>query len=188
MTTGRFSVIDLPLEGLKKIVRHPRRDERGAFTRLFCASDLLALGWDVPIAQINHSLTRQRGTLRGIHFQRPPHAEIKLVTCLHGEVWDVAVDLRPDSPTFLQAHGERLSAENGSSMLIPLGFGHGFQTLTDNVELLYCHSHPHVPEAEDGLNPFDPVLALDWPLQPAAMSEKDRCRPFVQTGLSRVLS
>jgi dTDP-4-dehydrorhamnose 3,5-epimerase len=117
-----------------------------------------------------------------MHFQHPPHAEMKLVSCIHGEVWDVAVDTRPDSETFLQWHAERLSADNGHALLLPEGFAHGFQALSNDVELLYCHSAAYAPEAEAGLNPKDPVLAITWPLQIAEISTKDAQYPMVEKG------
>lgn len=171
---SRFTIFDLPLTGLKCIERHPVGDHRGALTRLFCTEELAAAGWVKPIAQINHTLTAKQGSVRGLHFQRPPHAEMKLVSCIRGVVWDVAVDLRTDSPTFLRWHAERLSAENGCALLIPEGFAHGFQALTDDVELLYCHSEAYAANAESGLNPIDPGLNIDWPLPIVELSARDR--------------
>jgi dTDP-4-dehydrorhamnose 3,5-epimerase len=170
---SRFAVTDLPLRGLKRVRRQPLGDHRGSLTRLFCATELLAAGWTGPIAQINHTKTLGRGTVRGLHFQHPPHAEMKLVTCIRGEVWDVAVDVRAGSETFLQWHAEPLSADNGEAMLIPAGFAHGFQAVTDDVELLYCHSEQHHAPAEAGLNPVDPLLGIPWPLPVANLSARD---------------
>jgi dTDP-4-dehydrorhamnose 3,5-epimerase len=163
----------LPLEGLKLIQRQQLGDVRGHLSRLFCSQELAAAGWTVPIAQINHSVTTRCGTVRGMHFQKPPHAEFKLVTCLRGSVWDVAVDLRTGSPTFLQWHAQQLSAQNGHAMLIPQGFAHGFQSLTDDAELLYCHSAAYAPEAEGALNALDPCLGIPWPLALAERSARD---------------
>ena len=145
---NRFTVVTLPLPGLQRIERMRLGDARGFLARVFCADELARVGWQKPIAQLNHSYTAARGTVRGMHYQRPPHAEMKLVSCLRGAVWDVAVDLRRESPTFLGWHAEELSADNGRALLIPEGFAHGFQTLSDDVELLYCHSAPHAPAAE----------------------------------------
>lgn len=170
---SRFIVNDLPLTGLKRIERQPLRDNRGFLTRLFCAEDLRIAGWANPIAQINHTMTAQKGAVRGMHFQHPPHMEMKLVSCIRGEVWDVAVDLRRDSETYLKWHAERLSAENECALLIPEGFAHGFQALTQNAELIYCHSSAYNPDAEDGLNPKDPALKVDWPLEIIEMSARD---------------
>lgn len=174
---SRFTVTDLPLAGLKRVERQRLGDSRGFLSRLFCAEELAEAGWIKPIAQINHTYTARQGTVRGMHFQRPPHAEMKLVSCIRGEVWDVAVDLRAGSPTFLQWHSERLSAENGCALLIPEGFAHGFQTLTDDVELLYCHSEAYAAEAEGGLNPADPRLGINWPLAITEVSARDAGHP-----------
>lgn len=169
----RLSVTALPLGGLYRVQRQRLGDSRGFFSRLFCAEELKVCGWTKPIAQINHTYTARRGTVRGLHYQHPPHAEMKLVTCLRGEVWDVAVDLRKHSPSFLRWHAEVLSAENGAALLIPEGFAHGFQTLTDDVELLYCHSAFYHPEAEGGLHVQDARLAIAWPLPIAELSDRD---------------
>ena len=115
--------------------------------------------------------------MRGLHFQHPPHADAKLVSCIRGEIWDVGVDLRRGSPTFLQWHAERLSAENGRAMLLPQGFAHGFQALTDDAELVYFHSAAYEPAAEDGLDPRDARLAILWPLPIAALSARDARHP-----------
>lgn len=163
----------LPLAGLALIERKALEDARGVFCRMFCAEELACAGWQQPIAQINHTITRQRGTVRGLHYQKSPHAEMKLVSCIRGEVWDVVVDLRRDSPTFLHWHAERLSAGNARSLLIPQGFAHGFQTLSDDVEMLYCHSAAYAPDFEQGLNPTDPRLAIAWPLPITGLSPRD---------------
>lgn len=183
---GRFTVTDLPLIGLKRVERQHLGDERGFLSRLFCADELSAAGWSKPIAQINHTHSSSAGIVRGLHFQQPPHAEMKLVTCIRGEIWDVAVDLRKNSKTFLNWHAERLSAKNGYSLLIPEGFAHGFQTLTDDVDLLYCHSVAHVSAADAGLNPKDPMLAIPWPLPIAKLSARDAQHPLLNKEYSGV--
>jgi len=177
--TSRFTLMPLAIPGVVAVTRRPVGDARGFFSRLFCADELAAAGWTWPIAQINHSYTAQAGTVRGMHYQHPPHAEAKLVSCLRGRVWDVAVDLRPGSPTFLQWCAQELSAENGAALLIPPACAHGFQTLSDDVELLYVHSAPYVPLADAGLNPQDPQLGLSWPLPVGIISDKDAQRPFL---------
>jgi dTDP-4-dehydrorhamnose 3,5-epimerase len=176
---SRFAVLDTPLADLKLVERQQLGDTRGFLSRLFCAEELAAAGWRKPVAQINQTLTRRPGTIRGMHYQRPPHAEMKLVACLRGAVFDVAVDLRNGSPTFLQWHAAELSAANRCAMLIPEGFAHGFQTLAENCELLYLHSVPYVPEAESGLNPQDPMLAIAWPLDIAELSARDSQHPLL---------
>ena len=174
---SRFAVFGTVLEDLKIIERQRIGDDRGYLSRLFCAQELAHAGWSRPVAQINHTFTRKLGTVRGMHFQRPPFAEAKLVTCIGGEVWDVAVDLRAGSPTFLQWHAERLSADNGRALLIPEGFAHGYQTLSDDAVLLYCHSVPYAPQAEGGLNPQDPRLGIGWPLPISELSARDAAHP-----------
>lgn len=168
-----LTVTDLPLAGLKKVQRRLHADERGVFARLFCAQELAPAGWSSPIAQINHSLTRTRGTVRGLHYQRPPHAEMKLVSCVRGEVWDVAVDLRAGSPTFLRWHAERLNATDGTALLIPAGFAHGFQVLSEEAELVYCHSAAYAPQAEAGLHVREARLGIQWPLPVQGLSVRD---------------
>lgn len=171
----RFTLTPLPLPGLIRLERHAREDSRGFFERMFCEADLEGI---LPagdrIVQINHTRTRLPGTVRGLHFQRPPHAETKIVSCLRGEVFDVAVDVRPDSPTFLRWHAERLSEANATSLVIPAGFAHGFQTLAADSELLYFHSAAWHPAAEDGLHPCDPALAIAWPRGVAELSCRDQ--------------
>lgn len=177
---SHFSITPTALAGLVRLDRQLLGDARGFLTRLFCAEELAAAGWDGPVAQANHTATAQQGTVRGMHFQHPPHAEVKLVTCVRGAVWDVAVDLRAGSPTFLQWHAEELSAENHRSLLIPKGFAHGFQTLTDDCELIYLHSTPYAPTFEAGLRADDPLLAIAWPLPIAQRSARDTQHPLLQ--------
>lgn len=174
---NRLVVVDTPIGGVKLVQREPLGDERGFLTRLFCARELAQAGWHAPVAQINQTLTRQRGTLRGMHYQNAPHAEMKLVSCLRGEVWDVAVDLRAGSPTFLHWHAQQLSATNHYALLIPEGCAHGFQSLSDDAELLYCHSMAYAPQSDAGLNPLDEALAIAWPLPVAPLSERDARHP-----------
>src|SRR5947209_3797458 len=138
--TARFQSIETPIRGLKVIRRRPVTDERGKFERLFCAQDLKALLAGRTIVQVNHTVTAKAGTVLGMHFQHAPHAEVKMVTCLRGEVFDVAVDLRRDSPTLLRWHAEILRPDDQKTFLIPEGFAHGLQALSDDCELLYFHT------------------------------------------------
>lgn len=177
----RFRLRPTALEGVVVIERQPITDERGWFERLFCARELESLTGGKPIVQINRSLTHQRGAVRGLHYQRPPHAEIKLVTCLRGEIFDVAVDLRAGSPTVLQWHGERLSATDGRMLVVPEGCAHGFQALSDDCELLYLHTAEYVPAAEAGLHPEDARLAIRWPVSITELSPRDRAHPLIDT-------
>jgi dTDP-4-dehydrorhamnose 3,5-epimerase len=176
---SRFTITDLPLVGLRLVKRQKLDDARGFLSRLFCAEELAAAGWDKPIVQINHTFTARRGTVRGMHLQNSPHAEMKLVSCIRGEVWDVAVDVRARSRTFLHWHAERLSADNGHALLIPEGFAHGFQALTENVELLYLHSAAYTSAAEVAFNAKDPMLSIVWPLQISNLSPRDAQHPML---------
>lgn len=175
----RFTVHNTPLAGLKIVERKPLGDSRGFIARLFCAEELAVAGWHKPIAQINQTLTQKQGTVRGMHFQQKLYAEMKLVSCLRGAVWDVAVDLRAGSPTFLQWHAEELSATNHRALLIPEGFAHGFQTLCDDCELIYLHTMPYTPGAEAGVQPKDPMLSITWPLAIAELSARDAQHPML---------
>ena len=175
----RFDILDTPIQGLKIVQRKIVGDNRGYFERLFCVEDLNLLIPNKRIMQINHSLTEKRGTVRGMHFQYPPHAEFKFVSCLRGEVFDVAVDLRCDSPTFLKWHAEILTADNHKTLAIPEGFAHGFQTLTNECEMLYFHTDFYIPEAEDSLNVKDPILGIKWPVRITEISDRDQNNPFI---------
>lgn len=177
---ARFDCVDAPLFGLKILQRKPIADARGFLSRFFCVEEFKEFGFNKPISQINHTLTRQKGAVRGLHYQQPPHAEIKLVSCVKGEVFDVAVDLRKGSPTFLQWHGEILSENNQRSLLIPEGFAHGFQTLTEDCELIYLHSAPYVKEAEAALNVNDSKIGIAWPLNITELSERDRLHSMIK--------
>jgi dTDP-4-dehydrorhamnose 3,5-epimerase len=156
-------------------------DHRGEFARLFCERELSKIVGKRRIVQANFSRTLAAGAVRGFHFQHPPYAEMKFVRCLKGRVWDVAVDLRKDSPTFLQWHAEELSAENGRMLVIPEGCAHGFQALQGDSELLYLHTAFYVSEAEDGVPHNDSALAVTWPLPPADLSERDRRHPEISS-------
>lgn len=176
----RFDILDTPLAGLKLLQRKPLGDSRGYFERLYCAGELGEWLPGKPIRQINHSLTARRGAVRGLHFQRPPHAEIKVVSCIRGAVFDVAVDLRRQSPTFLAWHGEILTPGNHRSLLIPEGFAHGFQTLADDTEMLYLHTRDYTPDAEGGVHVGDPGLAIQWPEPITELSGRDADLPFLE--------
>lgn len=176
---SRFAIHDTALQGLRIVERERVSDGRGYLSRLFCAEELHAAGWTRPVAQVNHTHTAARGTLRGLHFQLPPYSEMKLVTCLAGEVWDVAVDIRRGSPTFLCWHAEHLSAENLRALLIPEGFAHGYQTLSADCDLLYFHTAAYHPGSEGALNPTDPRLGISWPLEITEISDRDRTHPLL---------
>jgi dTDP-4-dehydrorhamnose 3,5-epimerase len=163
-----------PLAGLILIETAPIQDERGRFTRIFCETECAELRTNLHWAQINVSSTSYKGTVRGMHFQYPPAAEVKLIRCLQGRVFDVAVDLRADSPTFLHWHGVELSETGPIQFFIPAGFAHGFQALTDNVQLLYLHTTAWNRRYEGTLRHDDPALSIAWPLPVTHVSEKDR--------------
>jgi len=175
---SRFDLLATPIADLRVLQRTLLGDSRGYLERMFCAEELKPLLAGRRIVQINHTLTAARGTVRGLHFRYPPHAETKSVSCLRGEVFDVAVDLRRDSPSFLLWHGEILSAENHRTLFIPEGFAHGFQTLTDDCEMLYFHTATYRADAEGGLHALDPLLAIKWPLEVVMMSDRDRSQPL----------
>jgi len=173
MFPNRFTFLNTPINDLRIIERRQLGDSRGFLSRLFCSKEFTEAGWCKPIAQINHAVTNRKGTVRGMHFQYSPYAEMKLITCLRGAIWDVAVDLRVGSTTFLQWYAAELTATNSRAILIPEGFAHGFQTLSDACELLYLHSSAYTPEAESGLSPLDPLLSISWPLPISDLSDKD---------------
>jgi dTDP-4-dehydrorhamnose 3,5-epimerase len=178
---SRFIIEQTPLPGLTRLERMPIADSRGFLTRIFCGEELVEAGWNGAVAQINHTRTERKGVVRGVHFQHPPHAETKIVTCLQGSIFDVAVDLRADSSTLMRWHAEVLSAENNRSLLIPPGFAHGFQTLSEDCDLLYLHSVAHAPESEDGIHPEDAEIDIDWPLPITELSSRDAHHPSLST-------
>lgn len=161
------------------ISRKRRRDERGYLERLYDADVLGGLLGQRMVMQINRTFTHERGTVRGMHYQLSPHAECKLVSCLHGSVFDVAVDLRRSSPTFLSWHASVLSAENAQSLLVPEGFAHGFQTLSENCEMLYLHTGTYQPAHERGLHPEDRRVGIDWPHPVTGLSPRDAAHPWL---------
>lgn len=149
-------------------------DERGFFARAFCDKEFSAQGLNSSFVQVNNSLSADKGTLRGMHYQLAPKAETKLVRCIRGALWDVILDLRPDSPSFGQHFGAELSAENRRMMYVPKGFAHGFITLQDDTEAFYFVDEPYAPDMERGIRWNDPRFAIDWPAEPAVLSDRDR--------------
>ncbi len=162
------------MAGLFTISLKKLEDERGAFSRTFCKKIFQEIGFNKEFVQTNQSQNTHKGTLRGLHFQQPPFSETKLIRCMQGSVYDVAVDLRKNSPTFLQYFGIILSAENMMQILIPNGFAHGFQTLEDNTTLLYQHTEYYTKNADAGLMYNDPAINIKWPLPPVKISDKDK--------------
>jgi dTDP-4-dehydrorhamnose 3,5-epimerase len=165
------------LEGAYLIELEKRGDDRGFFARFFCENEFGAVGLETRFVQINNSLTGAKGTLRGLHYQLPPAAEVKVVRAIHGALWDVIVDMRAGSPTYRKWFGVELSDSNRMMMYVPRGFAHGFVTLADNVEALYLDSAFYSPEAERGLRWNDPAIGISWPAEPREMSDKDRKWP-----------
>lgn len=177
--TGRFEVGETTIPGVYRLERVPLADERGWLERMYDTDDLAGVLGARGIVQVNRTLTRATGTVRGMHYQLPPAAEAKIVSCLRGAAFDVAVDLRRDSPTFLKWHAETVSDENHRSLFIPEGFAHGFQALSDDCELLYLHTAAYDPAAERGLHPQDPRLSIAWPLPVEHLSERDASQPLL---------
>lgn len=163
-----------PLPGVVVVEMTPVADNRGTFARLYDGRELAPITGERRIEQINHSRTNTVGAVRGMHFQYPPHAEMKLVRCLRGRVWDVAVDLRAGSSSFLHWHAEELSPDNNRMLVIPEGCAHGFQVLEPESELLYLHTARYAPKAEGGVSCNDPRLGITWPLPVAGLSHRDR--------------
>jgi len=155
----------------------PIPDNRGSFARTFCADEFRANRLESNFPQHSISSSLQKGTLRGMHFQTQPHSEAKVVRCLNGSIWDVIIDLRPDSSTFRQWRGFELSEDNGLQLYIPKGFAHGFQTLSDNARINYLISEVYVPNASTGVRYNDPAFGIAWPLPVTAISDKDRLWP-----------
>jgi dTDP-4-dehydrorhamnose 3,5-epimerase len=168
----------LPLAGAFRIRAEKHEDERGFFARTFCARELAAHGLRADFVQGGVSWNRIRGTLRGLHWQAEPHAEDKLIRATRGRIWDVLVDLRPESPTFLQWHGEHLDAGEVALLYVPGGFAHGFVTLEDDCEVTYQLTAFYEPGAARGARFDDPAFGIDWPLREGLiLSERDRAFP-----------
>jgi dTDP-4-dehydrorhamnose 3,5-epimerase len=169
-----------PLDGAFVVEQERRRDERGFFARTWAVEELAARGLDTRVAHMNTSLNTRAGTLRGLHLQAPPHAEAKLVRATRGAIWDVAVDLRRDSPSYLRWHAVGLDADNGLGYFIPAGCAHGFVTLADDSEVLYVMSTAYAPDSAGGVRWDDPAFGIEWPEPPAdgwLMAERDRNWP-----------
>ncbi|MRR37769.1 dTDP-4-dehydrorhamnose 3,5-epimerase [bacterium] len=176
----------VPLAGAYMIELEPFEDDRGSFARLFCAQEFRRIGFYKSIVQINHSCTRSAGTVRGLHYQCPPASESKIIRCIRGKVYDVMVDIREGSPTFLRSYGLALSPENLRMVFIPEGFAHGFQALADDAELLYHHSAAYDATAEAGLRPDDPALGLHWPQPVRFLSPRDCRHPLIDGSFTGV--
>ncbi len=167
------------LKGSYVIELNAFTDERGWFARTYCKNEFSTIGHYDEWVQMNHSFTKNKGTIRGMHFQLPPFSEIKLVRCIAGAVYDVIIDLRKDSATFLQWFGAELSAQNKKMIYIPQGFAHGFQALSDDCELIYHHSQFYTTGAEGGIKYNDLKMNINWPLAVTNISERDNQHPLL---------
>lgn len=174
------------IDGVVVVETTPFHDSRGVFMRLFCERELSTVLGQRRIVQINYSRTDRVGAIRGLHYQRPPHAEMKLVRCLRGRVWDVAVDLRQDSPTFLRWHAEELTPDHARMLVIPEGCAHGFQVLELESELLYLHTTFYEPTAEGGFCVDDPRLKISWPLPITDLSPRDQALPCLSADFAGI--
>lgn len=170
---------EAPLKGSFAIEPEPFSDDRGWFARTYCKNEFQQIGHTKEWVQINHSFTNKKGTIRGMHFQYPPFTEIKMLRCIAGAVYDVIVDIRSGSPTFLKWFGVELSAANKKMLYIPDGFAHGFQTITENAELIYHHSSFYQPGYEGGIKYDDPKLKIEWPLPVTEISVRDNNHLFI---------
>ena len=173
-------IINTPINGVKEIINEPFKDDRGEFSNLLNINDpILKKIWGArKVNQVNHSVTSLKGTIRGLHWQREPHQEFKIIRCIKGRVWDVAVDLRDNSDTYLCWHAVELDSRKYNSILIPENCAHGFQALENNCELIYIHSENWVKGSESGLRWNDPYININWPLEIKNISDRDKNLPF----------
>ncbi|NOX47218.1 MAG: dTDP-4-dehydrorhamnose 3,5-epimerase [Chlorobi bacterium] len=174
------------LKGAYVITPEPFVDDRGSFARVFCKNEFSAIGHKGDFVQINHSVNKLKGTFRGIHYQLPPFGEIKLIRCISGKVYDIIVDIRKGSPTFLKSFAVEISADNMKMMYVPEGFAHGFITLEDNSQLIYHHTTYYEPGHEAGLRYNDPALQLELPIGPSIMTEKDKNHPLIDNSFKGI--
>lgn len=179
--------VPTPLDGAYIVELEPFYDERGFFARTYCKNEFSAIGHDKEFVQFNHSMTLEKGTLRGMHFQVPPSAEVKLIRCIRGKVYDVIADIRKNSPTFLAHFGIVLSEENLKMIYVPEGFAHGFQTLADNSQMIYHHTAYYNPSNERGLRYNDPALGINWPLPCKNLTEKDKKYPLINNKFKGII-
>ena len=183
---GKLSIEQTPFEDVYVIDTDAFKDDRGIFARWFCNEELKSILKDQQIVNVNFSRTVIKGSIRGMHFQYPPYTETKLVRCIRGKILDVIVDIRKDSPTFLQNYSVELSEENMKMLYVPKGFAHGFQSLADNSEIMYLVTEYYSPDFESGLNPLDRQLNISWPLGVTNISKKDKERQMVTDSFSGI--
>lgn len=178
--------IPTPLSGSYIIEPEPFTDARGWFARVYCKNEFQQIGHTKEWVQLNHSFTSQAGSLRGMHFQYPPHTEIKMVRCIAGSIYDVIIDVRSGSPTFLKWFGAELSAVNRKMLYIPEGFAHGFQTLTDNCELIYHHTSFYTPGSEGAIRFNDKKIGIQWPRDVKDISDRDKQHPLLDDSFTGI--
>lgn len=178
--------LETKLEGAYIITPEPFVDGRGSFARVFCKNEFSAIGHKNEFVQINHSVNKLKGTFRGIHYQLPPFSEVKLIRCISGSVYDIIVDIRFGSPTFLEHIGIEISEENMKMMYVPAGFAHGFITLEDDSQLIYHHTAYYEPGHEAGLRFNDPLLQIELPITPVVITEKDNNHPLIDKGFKGI--
>ena len=174
-----MEIIETQIAGLKIIQSELFQDNRGLFSRFFCAKELELVLNERKIAQINYSKTNNLGAIRGMHYQNKPHSEMKIIRCLKGRVYDVAIDLRKNSLTFLKWHSVELTPENNLAYVIPEGFAHGFQVLEEGSQLLYLHTAFYSPDLEGAIRFDDPKINISWPINPTDLSDKDRNHSYI---------
>lgn len=177
---------ETPLRGSFIVDLNPSSDDRGWFARTFCKREFEEIGHHKEWVQLNHSVTYKKGGIRGMHFQYPPHSEIKMVRCIAGSILDVIIDLRQGSPSLLQWFGAELSATNKKMLYIPEGFAHGFQTLTDNCEMIYHHTSFYLPGAEGGIKYDDKSIGIEWKLPVSNISERDKNHPYLDDSFTGI--
>ena len=178
----KFDIKKTKIKDLFVLTRNIFEDNRGYLDRMFCFDELNVFIKNKAPNQINYTKTNKMNTVRGLHFQYPPFSEIKIISCIKGSIFDVAVDLRKNSPTYLNWHSEVLSEKNYKSLLVPEGFAHGYQTLSDNCELFYIHSSAYNQDYEGGINPFDNILNINWPNAASFISERDKNHKYISDG------
>ena len=176
--------LETGLTGAFVVETEPHVDARGSFARTWCRREFEAQGLSADFVQGNRSINPHKGTLRGLHYQAPPDGEVKLIACARGKIFDVIVDLRPDSKTYRQWFSVELRPEIGNMLYVPIGFAHGFQTLTDDVEVNYLVTAYYTPTADSGVRFDDPALAIEWPLPVTRISDKDRTWPSMEVPIS----
>ena len=175
-----------PLKGAYVVELEPIQDERGFFARTYCKNEFSSIGHTKEFVQFNHSMTKYKGTLRGMHYQIPPSSEIKLIRCISGSVFDIIIDIRKDSPTFLKYFSIILSDQNFRMIYVPEGFAHGFQTVTDNAQMLYHHTAYYTPSNERGIRYNDPLINISWPESPINITVKDQNYPLLNNNFKGI--